>query len=98
MDSLPYRATHSRVENDVGDDIALADLFIAFLFSVGLGNIHESGGKRVVGNEGGSKANDGKQSDVVQCAHGAEDEHEEHCAENECRHAHRLSDFAVREQ
>ena len=34
----------------------------------------------------------------MQCAHGAEDEHEEHRAENECRHAHRLSDFAVRKQ
>ncbi len=77
---------------------SLADLFIAFLFSVGLGDVHKGGGKRVVGNEGCCKTNDGKQSDVVQCAHGAEDEHEEHCAENECRHAHRLSDFAVREQ
>ena len=34
----------------------------------------------------------------MQCTHGAEDEHEEHRAENECCHAHRLSDFAVREQ
>ena len=34
----------------------------------------------------------------MQCTHGAEDEHEEHRAENECRHAHSLSDFAVREQ
>ena len=44
----------------VGDDIALADLFISFLFSVGLGDVHESGGKRVVGSEGGGKADDGK--------------------------------------
>ena len=60
MDSLPYRATHSRVENDVGHDIALADLFIAFLFPIRLGNIHEGGGERVVGDEGGGKADDGK--------------------------------------
>ena len=60
MDSIPYRATHSRVENDVGDDIALADLFILFLFSIRLGDVHEGGGKRVVGNEGGGKANDRK--------------------------------------
>ena len=33
MDSLPYRATHSRVENDVGDDIALADLLICVSLS-----------------------------------------------------------------
>ena len=43
-----------------GHDIALADLFIALLFSVGLGDIHESGGERVVGDEGGGKANDGE--------------------------------------
>ena len=60
MDSLPYRATHSRVENDVGDDIALADLLNAFLFSVGLGDVNEGGGKRVVGDEGGGKADDGE--------------------------------------
>ena len=60
MDSLPYRATHSRVENDVGHDIALADLLNALLFSVGLGDVHESGGERVVGNEGGGKADDGE--------------------------------------
>ena len=77
---------------------SLADLFVAFLFSVGLGNVHEGGGKRVVGDEGCCKTNDGKQSDVVQCAHWAEDEHEEHRTQNECCHAHRLSDFAVREQ
>lgn len=44
----------------VGDDIALADLFIAFLFPVGLGDIYKGCGERVVGNEGGCKANDGK--------------------------------------
>ena len=54
MDSL------SSVENDVGDDIALADLFIAFLSPIRLGDVHEGGGKRVVGNEGGCKADDGK--------------------------------------
>lgn len=82
----------------VGDDIALADLFISFLFPVGLGNVHEGGGKRVVGDEGGGKANDGKQSDVVQCSHRAENEDEEHRAKNEGRHAHGLADFAIREQ
>ena len=82
----------------VGDDIALVDLFIAFLSSVGLGDVNEGGGERVVGDEGGGKADDGEQSDVVQCAHWAEDEHEEHRTQNECCHAHRLSDFAVREQ
>ena len=81
-----------------GHDIALADLFIAFLFSVGLGDVHEGGGKCVIGDEGCCKTKDGKQSDVVQCAHWAEDEHEEHRAQNECCHAHRLSDFAVRKQ
>ena len=60
MDSLPYRATHSRVENDVGDDIALADLFIAFLFSIRFGDVNEGGGKRVIGDEGGGKADDGE--------------------------------------
>ena len=54
MDSLPS------VENDVGDDIALADLFIAFLSSVGFGDVHECGGKCVIGDEGGGKADDGK--------------------------------------
>ena len=44
----------------VGDDIALVNLLNAFLFSVGLGDVHESGGKRVVGSEGGGKADDGK--------------------------------------
>ena len=43
-----------------GDDIALADLFIAFLFSIRLGDVHKGGGKRVVGDEGGGKADDGK--------------------------------------
>ena len=77
---------------------SLADLFIAFLSPIRLGDVHEGGGERVVGDEGGGKADDGKSPDVVQCAHGAKDEYEEHRAENECRHAHRLSDFAVREQ
>ena len=54
MDSLPS------VENDFGDDIALVDLFISFLSSIRLGDIHEGGGERVVGNEGGCKANDGE--------------------------------------
>ena len=44
----------------VGDDIALADLLIAFLFSIRLGDVHEGGGKRVVSDEGGGKADDGK--------------------------------------
>lgn len=44
----------------VRHDIALADLFILFLFPVGLGDVHESGGERVVGNEGCCKTNDGK--------------------------------------
>lgn len=39
---------------------SLADLFIAFLSSVGLGDIHEGGGERVVGDEGGGKADDGE--------------------------------------
>ena len=43
-----------------GDDIALSDLFILLLSSVGLGDIHEGGGKRVVGDEGGGKTNDGE--------------------------------------
>ena len=43
-----------------GHDIALADLFIAFLFSIGLGDIHEGGGERVVGDNGCGKADDGK--------------------------------------
>lgn len=34
----------------------------------------------------------------MQCSHGAENEDEEHGAENECGHAHGLADFAVREQ
>ena len=44
----------------VGDDIALADLFIALLSSVGLGDVNEGGGERVIGNEGGGKADDGE--------------------------------------
>lgn len=44
----------------VGDDIALADLFISLLFSVGLGDIHEGGGKRVVSDKGCGKSDDGK--------------------------------------
>ena len=44
----------------VGDDIALADLLNAFLFSIRLGDVHEDGGKRVVGNEGCCKTNDGE--------------------------------------
>jgi len=71
---------------------------IPLFSSIRLGDVNEGGGERVVGNEGCCKADDGKQSDVVQCAHGAEDEHEEHRTQNECCHAHRLSDFAVREQ
>ena len=60
MDSLPYRAMHSRVENDVGDDIALADLFIAFLSPIRLGDIYKGGSERVVGDKGGGKADDGE--------------------------------------
>ena len=43
----------------VGDDIALVDLFIAFLSPIRLGDVHESGGERVVGDEGGGKTDDG---------------------------------------
>lgn len=32
----------------------------AFLFSVGLGDVHEGGGECVVGDEGGGKADDGE--------------------------------------
>ena len=44
----------------VGDDIALVNLLNAILFSVGFGDIHEGGGERVVGDEGGGKADDGE--------------------------------------
>ena len=44
----------------VGDDIALADLFILFLSSVGFGDVHEGSGERVVGDECSGKANDGE--------------------------------------
>ena len=67
-------------------------------FPVWFCEVHEGGGERVVGDECGSKAHDGEQAHVVECAHGAEDEHEEHRAKDEGGHAHGLSDFAVREQ
>ena len=82
----------------VGDDIALADLFIAFLSPIRLGDIYKGGSERVVGDEGGAEACNREEADVVQCSHGAENEDEEHGAENECGHAHSLADFAVREQ
>ena len=34
----------------------------------------------------------------MECSHGAEDEYEEHGAQNEGGHAHGLADFAIREQ
>ena len=34
----------------VGDDIALVDLFIAFLSPIRLGDVNEGGGERVIGN------------------------------------------------
>ena len=57
MDSLPS------VENDVEEDLltnGVREYLLAFFFSVGFGDVHESGGERVVGNEGGCKANDGE--------------------------------------
>ena len=39
---------------------SLTDLFNAFFFSVGFGDVHEGSGERVVGDEGGGKTNDGK--------------------------------------
>ncbi len=54
MDSLPS------VENDFGDDIALVDLFILFLSSIRFGDIYKGGCERVVGDEGGGKADDGE--------------------------------------
>ena len=47
----------------VGHDIQanyVREYLSAFLFSVGLGDVHEGSGKRVVGDEGGSKADDGE--------------------------------------
>lgn len=44
----------------VGDDIALVNLLNAFLSPIRLGDVHEGGGERVVGDEGGGKADDGK--------------------------------------
>lgn len=60
VERLPFLRFGRAIPELVGDDIALADLFIALLFSVGFGDIHESGGERVVGDEGGGKADDGK--------------------------------------
>ena len=57
MDSLPS------VENDVEEDLltnGVREYLLAFFFSVGFGDVHEGGGKRVVSDEGGGKANDGK--------------------------------------
>ena len=39
---------------------SLADLFIAFLSPIRFGDVNEGGGKRVIGDEGGGKADDGK--------------------------------------
>ena len=66
-------------------------------FPVRFCQVHEGGGKRVVGDECGTEAHDGEQAHVVEGPYGAEDEHEEHRAKDEGGHAHGLSDFAVRE-
>ena len=82
----------------VGHDIALVNLLNEFFFSVGFGNVHESGGERVIGDECGAEACYRENANVVQCSHWAENKNEEHRAKNEGRHAHGLADFAIREQ
>ena len=52
-------------------------------FPVRLAQVHERRGERVVGKECGTEAHDGEQTHIVERAHGAEDEHEEHCAKDE---------------
>ena len=67
-------------------------------FPVWLAQVNKRRGECVVGKECGTEAHDGEQTHIVERAHRAEDEHEEHRAKDESGHAHGLSDFAVREQ
>ena len=53
-------------------------------FPVWLAQVNKRRGERVVGKECGPEAHDRKQAHVVEGPHGAEYEHEEHCAKDEC--------------
>lgn len=46
--------------SDARERLCVLLSFILFLSSIRLGDVHEGGGERVVGDEGGGKTDDGK--------------------------------------
>lgn len=57
---MPAQGGHDMLTSDARERLCVLLSFLSFLSSIRFGDVHESGGERVVGDEGGGKANDGK--------------------------------------
>ena len=57
---MPAQGGHDMLTSDARERLCVLLSFILFLSSIRLGDVHEGGGKRVVGDKGGGKANDGE--------------------------------------
>ena len=57
---MPAQGGHDMLTSDARERLCVLLSFLSFLSSIRLGDVHEGGGERVVGDEGGGKANDGE--------------------------------------
>jgi len=57
---MPAQGGHDMLTSDARERLCVLLSFLSFLFSIRLGDVHKRSGKRVVGDEGGGKADDGE--------------------------------------
>lgn len=55
---MPAQGGHDMLTSDARERLCVLLSFLSFLSSIRLDDVHEGGGKRVVGDEGGGKADD----------------------------------------
>ena len=58
--AIPELVGHDMLTSDAHERLCVLLSFLSFLSSIRLGDVHEGGGKCVVGDEGGGKADDGE--------------------------------------
>ena len=58
--AIPELVGHDMLTSDAHERLCVLLSFILFLSSIRFGDVNEGRGKRVVGDEGGCKADDGK--------------------------------------
>ena len=57
---MPAQGGHDMLTSDARERLCVLLSFLSFLFSIRFGDIYKGRCERVVGDEGGGKANDGK--------------------------------------